>query len=106
MASQDDNYFDNCQIQGEPSHAPRTLGDKGVKLLADAQRTTKATSKQRPNPLLLEGENSRDITIKRLQAQLDEMTQILVDNRLMKPLQNRWKRTLQGKIWRPKRSTL
>ncbi|GFZ08917.1 hypothetical protein Acr_20g0007250 [Actinidia rufa] len=46
--------------------------------------TTKAALKQRPGRLLPEGEDSRDITIKRLQAQLDEMKQILVDNKLMK----------------------
>ena len=39
MASQDDNYFDNSQIKGKPSHAAKTPGDKGAKLLANAQRT-------------------------------------------------------------------
>ncbi|GFY88483.1 hypothetical protein Acr_06g0004230 [Actinidia rufa] len=51
------------------------------------QRTAKATSKQVPSRLLPEGEDNRDITIKRLQAQLAEMAQIMIDNSLMKPLQ-------------------
>ncbi|GFY80906.1 hypothetical protein Acr_01g0007150 [Actinidia rufa] len=46
----------------------------------------KVTSKQRPGQLLSEGDDSRDITIKRLQAQLAEMAQIMIDNRLMKLL--------------------
>ncbi|GFZ03447.1 hypothetical protein Acr_16g0000710 [Actinidia rufa] len=58
MASQDDNYFDSRQTRGEPLHAPKTLGDRGAKLLTDAQRTAKATSKQRPGWLLPKGEDS------------------------------------------------
>ncbi|GFS39667.1 hypothetical protein Acr_00g0064270 [Actinidia rufa] len=87
MASQSDSHSDSRENQGEVPHAPRTLGDRGVKLLADAQRTAKATSKQRLVQLLLQGRDSRDITFKRLQAQLTEMTQILVDNILMKSAQ-------------------
>ena len=85
MISQDNNYFDNHKIRREPSHAPRTPWDRETKLLADAQRTAKATSKQRPSRLLPEGEDCRDLTIKLLQAQLVEMTQIMVENQLMKP---------------------
>ncbi|GFZ11325.1 hypothetical protein Acr_22g0007230 [Actinidia rufa] len=62
-------------------------GDKGAKLLADAQRTTNATSRQRPVRLFLEGGDSWDITIKHLQNQLAEMAQLLVDNKLTKPAQ-------------------
>ncbi|GFZ08745.1 hypothetical protein Acr_20g0005530 [Actinidia rufa] len=68
-----------------------TAGIKGR--LVEATRAAigppmaKATSKQRPGRLLLEGGDSRDITIKRLQAQLVERTQIMVDNKLMKPPQ-------------------
>ncbi|GFZ21894.1 hypothetical protein Acr_29g0010560 [Actinidia rufa] len=35
--------------RGEPPHVPRKPGDRGGKLLADAQRAAKATSKQRPD---------------------------------------------------------
>ena len=45
------------------------------------------SSGQIPSRLLLKGEESQNITLKRLQTQLVEMTQILVDNRLMKPTQ-------------------
>ena len=61
--------------------------DRRAKLLADAQRMAKATFKQRSGWLLPEGGDRRDITIKRLRAQLAEMVQILVDIRLMKPPQ-------------------
>ena len=43
-----------------------------------------AISRKRPGQLLPKGRDSWDITIKRLQAQVAEMTQILVDNKLMK----------------------
>ena len=87
MASQDDNYSGNHQTRGEPPHAPRTLGDRGAKLLADAQRMAKTNFKQMPGRLLPEGGDNRDINIKLLQTQLDEMAHILVDDRLMKPPQ-------------------
>ncbi|GFZ21626.1 hypothetical protein Acr_29g0007880 [Actinidia rufa] len=87
MASRDDNCSASRHTRGEPPHVPRTPGDRGGKLLADTQRAAKATSKQRPGWLLPEGRDDRDITIGRLQAQLTEMAQILVDNRLMGPLQ-------------------
>ena len=85
MASQDGNYSGSCQIRGEPPHVLRTTGDKRAKLLADAQRMANATLKQRPGWLLPECEDTRNVTIKRLQVQLTKMAQILVDNRLMKP---------------------
>ncbi|GFY94695.1 hypothetical protein Acr_10g0000800 [Actinidia rufa] len=62
-------------------------GDRGGKLLDDAQRAAKATSKQKPSRLPQEGRDDRDITIGRLQAQLTQMAQILVDNQLMGPIQ-------------------
>ncbi|GFZ15804.1 hypothetical protein Acr_25g0002130 [Actinidia rufa] len=80
MALQDDNCSVSRQTRGEPPHVLRTPGDRGAKLLANAQRMAKATSKHRPGRLLLEGDDSRDITIKCLQAQLDKMTQIMIDN--------------------------
>ena len=87
MVSQSNNRYGGHETQGEPSYASRTPCDKKAKLLDDAQRTAKATFKWRPGRLLLEGRDSRDITIKHLQAQLTEMTQILADNKLMKPIQ-------------------
>ncbi|GFS30539.1 hypothetical protein Acr_00g0012510 [Actinidia rufa] len=73
------------QTRGEPPHVPRTLGDRGGKLLVDAQRAAKATSKQRQGRLPPGGRDDQDVTIGRLQAQLTQMAQILVDNRLMGP---------------------
>ena len=87
MALQSNNRSGSQEARREPPHAPRTLGDRGAKLLVDVQRMAKATSRQKPDPLLPEGGDSQDITIKRLQTQLAEMAQILVDNRLMKPAQ-------------------
>ena len=73
MALQDDNCFTNHQTLGEHPHALRTPGNRWAKLLADAQRTTKASLKQMLSQLLPKGEDSRDITTKCLQAQLAEM---------------------------------
>ncbi|XP_057500899.1 D-ribulose kinase-like [Actinidia eriantha] len=61
--------------------------DRGGKLLADAQRTAKATSKQRLGRLPPGGRDDRDVVIERLQIQLTQMAQILVENRLMGPIQ-------------------
>ncbi|GFY87332.1 peptidase family M48 family protein [Actinidia rufa] len=49
--------------------------------------TTRAASGQNPGRLPPGGGDDRDITIQRLQTQLTGMTQILVDNKLMKPAQ-------------------
>ena len=87
MASGDDGCSRSHSTRGEPPHVPRTLGDRGTKLLANAKRTASAASKQKPVRLLPKGEDCRDITIKRLQAQLATVTQIMKDNRLMKPPQ-------------------
>ena len=87
MASQDDDCSSSRQTRGEPHHASKTSGDRGAKLLADAQRAAKATSKQTPGRLILKGEDSQDITIKCLHTQLVELTQILIDNKLIKPPQ-------------------
>ncbi|GFZ16889.1 myosin heavy chain-like protein [Actinidia rufa] len=65
----------------------RTLGGRGAKLLDDAQRTHRATSRQNSGRLPPEGGESQDITVERLQTQLAEMAQILIDNWLMKPTQ-------------------
>ncbi|GFS40078.1 hypothetical protein Acr_00g0066580 [Actinidia rufa] len=84
MASQNSNCSGSRKTHREPPHALRTLGDKGAKLLVDAQRTAKAASNQKQGRLLLERGDSQDITIKCLQNQLAEMAQILVDNKLIK----------------------
>ncbi|GFZ08576.1 hypothetical protein Acr_20g0003840 [Actinidia rufa] len=85
MTSEDENCSGSRQTRGEPPHVSRTLGDRGGKLLADAQRAAKATSKQRQGQLPPEGRDDRDVIIGRLQAQLMQMAQILVDNQLMQP---------------------
>ena len=59
MASQSINHSDSQENQREAPHAPRTLGDRGAKLLVDAQKTGKATSRQKLGQLLLEGGDSR-----------------------------------------------
>ncbi|GFY92589.1 hypothetical protein Acr_08g0009850 [Actinidia rufa] len=53
--------------------SPERLGTEGGKLLADAQRAAKATSKQRQGRLPLGGRDDWDVTIGRLQAQLTQM---------------------------------
>ena len=64
MESQIDNRFNSRETQREARYAPKTPGDKGVKLLDDTQRMAKATSRKRPGQLLPEGGDKRDITIK------------------------------------------
>ncbi|GFZ09869.1 hypothetical protein Acr_21g0004680 [Actinidia rufa] len=87
MTSEGENCSGSRRTRGEPPHVPRTPGDRGGKLLADAQRAAKATSKQKPSRLSPGARDDRDVTIGRLQAQLTQMAQILVDNRLMGPVQ-------------------
>ncbi|GFZ01188.1 hypothetical protein Acr_14g0008230 [Actinidia rufa] len=70
--------------RGTPT-CPQDTWGQGGKLLADAQRAAKATSKQKPGRLSPGARDDRDVTIGRLQAQLMQMAQILVDNRLMGP---------------------
>ncbi|GFS38479.1 hypothetical protein Acr_00g0057730 [Actinidia rufa] len=77
----------SVEPEGNPHMSPERLGTGVAKLLADAQRAAKATSKQRPGRLSPGGRDDRDVTIGRLQAQLTQMAQILVDNRLMGPVQ-------------------
>ena len=87
MTSEGENCSGNRRTRGEPLHVPRTPGDRGGKLLADTQRAAKATSKQKPGRLSPDARDDRDVTIGRLQAQLTQMAQILVDNWLMGPVQ-------------------
>ena len=70
MASQSSNYSDSQETRRETPYAPKTLGGRGAKLLDDAQRKARATSKQNPSRLLLRGADSRDIAIQRLKTQL------------------------------------
>ena len=64
---------------------PKTPGEKGNKLLANAQRVAKGPSGQRSSQFLLEDrESSRYITIRRLEVQLDKRQQFLVANNLIK----------------------
>ena len=87
MALHSSNHSDNCETCRETPHAPKIPGHRGVKLLKDVQRATRATFGRDPCQLLPRGENDRDITIYCLQRQLAELTQIMVDNRLMKPIE-------------------
>ncbi|GFZ15618.1 hypothetical protein Acr_25g0000270 [Actinidia rufa] len=87
MTFEGENCSSSRRTWGEPPHVTRTPGDRGGKLLVDAQRTAKATSKQKPGRLSPSGRDDRDVTIGRLQAQLTQMAHILVDNRLMGPVQ-------------------
>ena len=73
MASQSSNCFDSQKTRRETPHVPKIPRRKGGKLLDDAQRGAKATSRQNPGRLLPRGVDSRDITIQHLQTQLAEM---------------------------------
>ncbi|GFS35799.1 hypothetical protein Acr_00g0042110 [Actinidia rufa] len=73
------------ETRRETTHAPKTPGGRRAKLLGDAQRMSRATSRQNPGRLLPGRVDSRDITMQCLQTQLAKMAQILVDTRLMKP---------------------
>ncbi|GFS36490.1 hypothetical protein Acr_00g0046270 [Actinidia rufa] len=84
MVSHSSNRSDSRETRRETPHAPKIPGCKGGKLLADAQRAAGVTSGQNPGRLLPKGEDNRDIIIEFLQRQLGELTQIMVDSRLMK----------------------
>ena len=60
---------------------PKTPGRRGGKLLEDAQRAVKATSRQNPGQLLFGGADNRDITIERIQRQLAELTWLMVNGK-------------------------
>ncbi|GFZ04686.1 hypothetical protein Acr_17g0002580 [Actinidia rufa] len=77
-------FWQSSDPGGTPT-CPQDTWGQGGKLLADAQRAAKATSKQKPGRLSPGARDDRDVTIGRLQAQLMQMAQILVDNRLMGP---------------------
>ena len=74
MTALSNNHFGSQKIHTESPHAPRTPGDKGAKLLVDAQRAIKATSRKKPGRLLPKEGDNWDITIKHLQNQLAKMT--------------------------------
>ena len=85
--------------EGAPSHA-KNSGDRGNKLLADAQRAAKGLSGQMLVQLLPEGkEESWDATIRRLESQVVEMQQVLVANRVIKLDSHKgWQRTVRGEV--------
>ncbi|GFS42836.1 pleckstrin homology (PH) domain-containing protein [Actinidia rufa] len=65
----------------------KTKGISWVSTFDFHNLAVKATSKQRQGRLPPRGRDDRDITIGRLQAQLMQIAQFLVDNRLMRPVQ-------------------
>ncbi|GFY95487.1 hypothetical protein Acr_10g0008720 [Actinidia rufa] len=79
MASEDEECSASRHTQGEPPHVARTPRDKGGKLLADAQRVAKATSKERPGRVPPKGRDDWDITIGQLQAQLILIEDVLYE---------------------------
>ncbi|GFS37695.1 hypothetical protein Acr_00g0053490 [Actinidia rufa] len=81
MGSHSSNHTNSRETREEASHAPKTPWCRGGKLLEDAQRVAKATSGQKPGRLLPGGADSRDIIIERLQRQLAELTQLMVNSR-------------------------
>ena len=76
MASQSSNRSGSWETRRE-THAHKTTRDKGAKLLDDAQRTVRATSRQNLGRLLPERAYSRKITIQRLHTQLAKMAQMM-----------------------------
>ncbi|GFZ11459.1 hypothetical protein Acr_22g0008570 [Actinidia rufa] len=80
MASQSSNRFSSRETRRETLHAPKTLGGRRVKLLDDAQRTARATSRQNPCRFLLGGGDSWDMTIQRLQTQLGQHGTVLAES--------------------------
>ncbi|GFZ12774.1 hypothetical protein Acr_23g0011590 [Actinidia rufa] len=60
MTSEGENCSGSRRTRGEPPHVPRTPRDRGGKLLADAQRVAKATSKQKPSRLSPGARDDRD----------------------------------------------
>ncbi|GFY82889.1 hypothetical protein Acr_02g0011290 [Actinidia rufa] len=88
MASQGNKYSDNSQTQGEPPHVSRTPRDREAKLLPDALKMAKAISKKRPGRMLPEGEDSRDITIKRLQAPLVDLRDLMFQVKMFTRLED------------------
>ncbi|GFZ00954.1 hypothetical protein Acr_14g0005890 [Actinidia rufa] len=85
MTSEGENSSGSRRTRGEPPHVPRTPGDRGANYWLTRRGRRKATSKQKPGRLSPGARDDRDVTIGRLQAQLMQMAQILVDNRLMGP---------------------
>ena len=67
MASKSNNRSDSRETHEETPYTPKTPGHREGKLLEDAQRVARATSRQNPSQLLLRGADSRDITIECLQ---------------------------------------
>ncbi|GFZ16879.1 hypothetical protein Acr_26g0001490 [Actinidia rufa] len=71
------------ESQGEFFLIPRTPGERGTKLLADAQRAAVGLSEQRPCQFFLAGDGDyRDAPIRRMEAKMEEMRQVLDVNNL------------------------
>ncbi|GFS34533.1 hypothetical protein Acr_00g0034510 [Actinidia rufa] len=101
MASHCNNRSDSRETRRETSHAPKIPGHRGGKLLEDGQRMVGAIFGQNPSQLLLGREDSCDITIELLQRQLAELTQIMVDNTLMGPVEAVAPGKTKGRIKEP-----
>ena len=72
----------NHEARREYPLVPQTPGEGGNKLLVDAQRVSKGPSGKRPGRSLLDGkEDSKDDTIRRLEAEMVELRQVLVANK-------------------------
>ncbi|GFZ14411.1 hypothetical protein Acr_24g0006010 [Actinidia rufa] len=98
MLSHSSNRSNSRETHKETPYAPKTPGHRGGKLLEDAQKTVGATSRQNPSRLLLRGEDSRDVIIEHLQRQLIKLTQIMVDSKLMRPVEAAAPRQTEGQI--------
>ncbi|GFS40642.1 hypothetical protein Acr_00g0069660 [Actinidia rufa] len=86
MASKSNDDFGSHKTHREHLHVPKTLGDRGDKLLANAQRVGKTPSRQRPGQLPPSSEyDSWDITIRHMETQLTKLMQILLANNIIKP---------------------
>ncbi|GFS40195.1 hypothetical protein Acr_00g0067060 [Actinidia rufa] len=74
------------EAQREHSLVPKTPGERGNKLLANAQRSAKAPSGQRPGRSLPKAEEySWDVAIRLMEAQMAELQQVLEANNLIMP---------------------
>ncbi|GFZ05420.1 hypothetical protein Acr_17g0009920 [Actinidia rufa] len=87
VLTNDTRHSNACMAWGNPHMYPKRLRTKGKNywLICRGQRRPPLSKGQVGYPP--EGRDDQDVTIGRLQAQLIQMAQILVDNRLMEPVQ-------------------
>ncbi|GFS42946.1 hypothetical protein Acr_00g0082720 [Actinidia rufa] len=83
MISEEGNYSSSRQTRREPPHVPRMPGDRGGKLLADAQRAVKATSKQRQGQLPPEEEMTGNRAARRQRCLRPPLLSTLDDRELL-----------------------